>query len=141
METVLESILQAVREGSPVQIRRFGTFAIRQRGGRVGRNPKTGSQVQVSPQARSLFQAKHRAAGVDQPASCEPWRQGVAAKSVVFIVPFIPAVTSMLLRASVYFFSGSYPIVHRGTGECNLGAEHLVVFKIVGVVAQVKCPL
>ena len=101
VETVLESILQAVREGSPVQIRRFGTFAIRQRGGRVGRNPKTGSQVQVSPQARSLFQAKHRAAGVDQQAPCEPWRQGVAAKSVVFIVPFIPAATSILLSASV----------------------------------------
>ena len=55
METVLESILQAVREGSPVQIRRFGTFAIRQRGGRVGRNPKTGSQVQVPPKRVPYF--------------------------------------------------------------------------------------
>ena len=31
------------------QIRRFGAFATRQRRGRIGRNPKTGEQVQVPP--------------------------------------------------------------------------------------------
>ncbi len=55
VETVLESILQAVRNGSRVEIRRFGTFAIRQRGGRVGRNPKTGSQIQVPPKCVPYF--------------------------------------------------------------------------------------
>ena len=55
VETILGSIVQALREGSRVEIRRFGTFAIRQRGGRVGRNPKTGSQVQVPPKRIPYF--------------------------------------------------------------------------------------
>ena len=49
VETVFENILQTVREGSRVQIRRFGAFAARQRRGRIGRNPKIGEQVQVPP--------------------------------------------------------------------------------------------
>ena len=55
VETVLESILQALREGGQVQIRGFGTFAVRQRRGRIGRNPKTGSQVQVHPKRVPYF--------------------------------------------------------------------------------------
>ena len=55
VETIFESILQAVRQGSRVQILRFGAFATRQRGGRIGRNPKTGSQVQVPPKRVPYF--------------------------------------------------------------------------------------
>ncbi len=55
VETVLESILQALREGSRVEIRRFGTFAIRQRGGRMGLNPKTGERVVVGPKKIAFF--------------------------------------------------------------------------------------
>ena len=55
VETVFESILQAVRDGSRVEIRGFGTFATRQRGGRVGRNPKTGEQVVVGPKKIAFF--------------------------------------------------------------------------------------
>ncbi len=55
VETVLESILQALREGSRVEIRRFGTFAIRQRRGRMGLNPKTGEQVVVGPKKIAFF--------------------------------------------------------------------------------------
>ncbi len=55
VETVFESILQAVREGSRVEIRRFGTFATRQRGGRIARNPRTGEQVVVGPKKVAFF--------------------------------------------------------------------------------------
>ena len=89
VETVLESILQAMREGSRVEIRRFGTFAIRQRGGRMGRNPKTGSQVQVPPKRVPYFRLS---TGLLELINGPPVSRGsreVAAKSVV------------LLRASV----------------------------------------
>ncbi len=38
---------EALRSGSPIEIRGFGSFRIRQRGARTGRNPKTGAPVHV----------------------------------------------------------------------------------------------
>ena len=55
VESVLGSIVQALRAGDKVQLRGFGTFRVRQRGGRMGRNPKTGSQVQVHPKRVPYF--------------------------------------------------------------------------------------
>ena len=55
VESVLGSIVQTLRAGDKVQLRGFGTFRVRQRGGRVGRNPKTGSQVQVPPKRVPYF--------------------------------------------------------------------------------------
>ena len=55
VETVFESILQAVREGSRVGIRGFGTFATRQRGGRMARNPRTGEQGFVGTKKVAFF--------------------------------------------------------------------------------------
>ncbi len=49
VESVLGSIVQALRAGDKVQLRGFGSFRTRQRRGRIGRNPKTGEQVQVPP--------------------------------------------------------------------------------------------
>ena len=89
VETILGSILQAVRECGQVQIRRFGTFATRQRRGRIGRNPKTGSQVQVPPKRIPYFRLS---TGLLELINGPPVSRGsreVAAKSVV------------LLRASV----------------------------------------
>ena len=76
VETVFESILQAVREGSRVQIRRFGTFAIRQRRGRIGRNPKTGSQVQVPPKRVPYFRPSTGLLELINRPPGEPWQQG-----------------------------------------------------------------
>ncbi len=55
VETVLETVLQAVRNGSRVEIRGFGTFATRQRGGRMARNPRTGERVVVGPKKVPFF--------------------------------------------------------------------------------------
>ncbi|MCK8783836.1 integration host factor subunit alpha [Roseomonas sp. NAR14] len=49
LETVLERMSAALETGEPVKISAFGTFAIRQKGQRVGRNPKTGVEVPILP--------------------------------------------------------------------------------------------
>jgi integration host factor subunit beta len=47
VETVFDSIIQALQSGDKIEIRGFGTFRLRERRGRVGRNPKTGAKVEV----------------------------------------------------------------------------------------------
>lgn len=49
LETVLERISAALEAGEPVKISAFGTFLVRQKGQRVGRNPKTGVEVPILP--------------------------------------------------------------------------------------------
>jgi integration host factor subunit beta len=46
-----------LRSGNKVEIRGFGTFNTRQRGGRTGRNPKTGARVEVPPKRIPFFKA------------------------------------------------------------------------------------
>ena len=46
-ETMLRSMVQALRAGDKVEIRGFGRFDTRQRAGRIGRNPKSGQAVEV----------------------------------------------------------------------------------------------
>lgn len=47
VNTVFESIVDSLKSGEKIELRGFGSFRIRQRGSRVGRNPKTGAQVPV----------------------------------------------------------------------------------------------
>ena len=47
VSTVLESIVGSLKSGEKIELRGFGSFRIRQRGARIGRNPKTGAQVPV----------------------------------------------------------------------------------------------
>ena len=49
LETVLEQIGRTLEQGEPVKIAAFGTFLVRQKGQRVGRNPKTGVEVPILP--------------------------------------------------------------------------------------------
>jgi integration host factor subunit alpha len=49
LETVLDRISSALEQGEPVKIAAFGTFLVRQKGQRVGRNPKTGVEVPILP--------------------------------------------------------------------------------------------
>ena len=53
--TILDGIVRALRAGNKVEIRGFGTFNTRQRGGRTGRNPKTGARVEVPPKRIPFF--------------------------------------------------------------------------------------
>lgn len=47
VETVFDSIIQALHKGEKVELRGFGSFRTRERGPRRGRNPKTGEPVDV----------------------------------------------------------------------------------------------
>lgn len=47
VETVFSSIMDSLRAGDKVEIRGFGSFRVRQREARMGRNPKTGAPVAV----------------------------------------------------------------------------------------------
>ncbi len=47
VDTILASIAEALFDGNKVELRGFGSFRVRQRAARVGRNPKTGVTVQV----------------------------------------------------------------------------------------------
>ncbi|HOS99953.1 MAG TPA: integration host factor subunit beta [Acidobacteriota bacterium] len=47
VQTVLDSIINSLQDGEKVELRGFGSFKIRVRGPRKGRNPKTGETVNV----------------------------------------------------------------------------------------------
>lgn len=47
VDTIFDAVIGALRAGDKIEIRGFGSFRIRQRKPRVGRNPKTGAKVDV----------------------------------------------------------------------------------------------
>jgi integration host factor subunit alpha len=49
LETVLETIASTLEAGEAVKISAFGSFVVRQKGTRIGRNPKTGVEVPIAP--------------------------------------------------------------------------------------------
>src|SRR4051794_3056125 len=59
VETVLNEISNALARGEMVKISSFGSFSVRQKGKRVGRNPKTGDEVPISPRRVLVFRASH----------------------------------------------------------------------------------
>ena len=59
VETVLGEIEEALARGELVKISSFGSFVVRQKGQRVGRNPKTGEEVPIMPRRVLVFRASH----------------------------------------------------------------------------------
>ena len=59
VETVLEEISSALERGEVVKISSFGSFSVREKGERIGRNPKTGQEVPISPRRVLVFRASH----------------------------------------------------------------------------------
>jgi integration host factor subunit alpha len=59
VESVIAEISGALERGEMVKISSFGSFAVRQKGQRVGRNPKTGQEVPISPRRVLVFRASH----------------------------------------------------------------------------------
>ncbi len=55
LETVLNEISGALGRGESVKISSFGSFSIRQKGQRIGRNPKTGEEVPILPRKVLVF--------------------------------------------------------------------------------------
>jgi integration host factor subunit alpha len=55
VESVLELVSDALEKGETVKISSFGTFSVRQKGQRIGRNPKTGEEVPIYPRRVLVF--------------------------------------------------------------------------------------
>ncbi|MBO6884122.1 MAG: integration host factor subunit alpha [Marivita sp.] len=59
VETVLNHLSDALVAGEQVKISSFGTFSIRDKAARVGRNPKTGEEVPINPRRVLTFRPSH----------------------------------------------------------------------------------
>jgi integration host factor subunit alpha len=59
VERVLHHMCHSLADGANVKISGFGTFILRDKGQRVGRNPKTGEEVPISPRRVLVFRASH----------------------------------------------------------------------------------
>lgn len=59
VESVLAHISDALVRGEQVKISSFGTFSVREKSARVGRNPKTGEEVPIHPRRVLSFRPSH----------------------------------------------------------------------------------
>ncbi|MDJ0609063.1 MAG: integration host factor subunit alpha [Kiloniellales bacterium] len=59
VESVLSEVSSALVRGEMVKISSFGSFSVRQKGKRIGRNPKTGEEVPILPRRVLVFRASH----------------------------------------------------------------------------------
>lgn len=59
LEIVLGRLGAALESGESVKISGFGTFSVRQKGRRIGRNPKTGEEVPILPRRVLVFRPSH----------------------------------------------------------------------------------
>ncbi|BAE51159.1 integration host factor subunit alpha [Paramagnetospirillum magneticum] len=55
LEAVLDEISGALAKGDAVKISSFGSFSVRSKGQRIGRNPKTGEEVPITPRRVLVF--------------------------------------------------------------------------------------
>ena len=59
VESVLSEIADTLTRGETVKISSFGSFSVRQKGQRIGRNPKTGEEVPILPRKVLVFRASN----------------------------------------------------------------------------------
>lgn len=59
VESVLKHMSDALVAGEQVKISSFGTFSVRSKSARVGRNPKTGEEVPIHPRRVLTFRPSH----------------------------------------------------------------------------------
>ncbi len=85
VNTVFNSIVDALRQDDKIELRGFGSFRVRRRRSRQGRNPKTGDQVAVPEKripyfkpGKELKDLINAAAPDDAPASLSPSVDAVA---------------------------------------------------------------
>ena len=55
VETVLNEICNGLARGESVKLSSFGSFLVREKGARIGRNPKTGVEVPIEPRRVMVF--------------------------------------------------------------------------------------
>lgn len=55
VDSVFSTITQALKDGDDVRLVGFGTFAVATRAASVGRNPRTGEEIQIPPSKQPKF--------------------------------------------------------------------------------------
>ena len=59
VESVLQHMSDSLVAGEQVKISSFGTFSVRDKAARIGRNPKTGEEVPIQPRRVLTFRPSH----------------------------------------------------------------------------------
>jgi integration host factor subunit alpha len=59
VELVLTEIVRSLERGEAVKLSSFGSFGVRDKGQRLGRNPKTGEEVPITPRRVLVFRASN----------------------------------------------------------------------------------
>ncbi len=59
VDTVLREISDTLTKGEAVKISSFGSFSVRQKGARIGRNPRTGEEAPILPRRVVIFRASN----------------------------------------------------------------------------------
>jgi integration host factor subunit alpha len=60
VDSIIDRVSDALATGESVKISGFGTFEVRKKGGRLGRNPKTGVEVPIAPRSVLTFRASQK---------------------------------------------------------------------------------
>ena len=83
VEAIFDSIVKSLRDGDKIEIRGFGSFRIRQRKPRTGRNPKTGAKVDVPAKRVPYFKPSKELRDLvnPKPTAPEPGRDETKAAS------------------------------------------------------------
>ncbi|CAM5222584.1 DNA-binding protein HU-beta [Alishewanella longhuensis] len=58
LDAFIDAVTEALKEGDSVALVGFGTYAVRERAARTGRNPQTGATIQMAYCENSFFQAR-----------------------------------------------------------------------------------
>jgi integration host factor subunit beta len=72
VDTIFDSVIHALRSGDKIEIRGFGSFRIRQRKPRTGRNPKTGAKVDVPAKRVPYFKPSKELRDLVNPKDSSP---------------------------------------------------------------------
>lgn len=59
LDTVLDEMIEGLIRDHELKLSSFGTFLVRQKGKRLGRNPKTGVEVPITPRKTTSFRPSH----------------------------------------------------------------------------------
>ncbi|NBR40150.1 MAG: integration host factor subunit alpha [Alphaproteobacteria bacterium] len=57
--TILDEISKSLEDGNKVKISSFGSFSVNSKNERIGRNPKTGQEVPITPRRVMTFRPSH----------------------------------------------------------------------------------
>ncbi len=74
VKAVLDEMVGALERDGQVKISTFGTFQVRTKGERVGRNPRTGEEVAIRPRRVLAFRASH---GLKDRINCDHAADGM----------------------------------------------------------------